>query len=189
MFKIMFYVSLALAVFFLIVSVVLFVRNNVSKLIGDVTGWNTKRAKKEFLRKNVEEYSKLQQDKHLESSRNNRNRKKKMPIFSEVERSLSEEEVTISLGEEVTMLLNENETTLLGEDVTTLLAEEETSVLAEEVTTLLAEEETTILTEDSTTLLVAEGNHASNDKDVMIENIFEVEESMMVIHTNESIDE
>lgn len=48
MYKIMFYVGLVGAIISLGFSVILFVRNNVAKLIGDMTGWNAQRAKKKF---------------------------------------------------------------------------------------------------------------------------------------------
>lgn len=57
MFRIMFYVGFVGANIFLIISIVLFVRNNVAKLIGDVTGWNTKRAMKELRKMRVVEQS------------------------------------------------------------------------------------------------------------------------------------
>lgn len=59
MYKNMFYVGLVGAIIFLGFSIILFVRNNVAKLIGDVTGWNVKRAKKEFDKMREEEATTL----------------------------------------------------------------------------------------------------------------------------------
>lgn len=50
MFMVMFYVGLTLAIIFLVVSIVLFVKNDMAKVVGDVTGWNKKRAKKKIHR-------------------------------------------------------------------------------------------------------------------------------------------
>ena len=60
MFKIMFFTGLAFTIVFLILSVILFVKNNVAKLIGDVTGWNAKRAIKKINERGTEEISKTQ---------------------------------------------------------------------------------------------------------------------------------
>lgn len=51
MYRIMFVSGLALSGVFLICSIVLFFRNRISKLIGDLTGWNAKKAiKKKYVK-------------------------------------------------------------------------------------------------------------------------------------------
>lgn len=60
MFKVMFYGGLALAVICLILSVALFIRNDVAKLIGDLTGWNARKAIKKINKKGTEKVSKTE---------------------------------------------------------------------------------------------------------------------------------
>ncbi len=113
MYKIMFYVGLIGAIIFLVVSIILFVRNNVAKVIGDVTGWNTKRAMKEIEKMRAEEPS---VDMHVEV------------------RNAAAREVDILLEDEKTALLpHDREETTLLEEVATLLAEGETSLLTEKL--------------------------------------------------------
>lgn len=60
MFKIMLYGGSVLAAIFLIASIVLFIRNDVAKLIGDITGWNARKAIKKLDKKGAEETSKTE---------------------------------------------------------------------------------------------------------------------------------
>lgn len=60
MYEIMYYAGMILAVVFLIASVILFIRNKVWKLIGDVTGWNARRAIKRLRQKGAEDTSKTE---------------------------------------------------------------------------------------------------------------------------------
>ena len=60
MYEIMFYAGTVLASLFLIISIVLFVKNGVWKLIGDVTGLNAKRAIKKLDKKGAEDTSKTE---------------------------------------------------------------------------------------------------------------------------------
>ena len=60
MFRIMFLTGLAFTILFLLLSIILFVKNDVAKLIGDVTGWNARRAIKRINEKGAEEISKTQ---------------------------------------------------------------------------------------------------------------------------------
>lgn len=53
MFRMMFYTGLLSGLFFLVCSVIFFVRNHVAKLIGDVTGWNARKSIKQIYVKNV----------------------------------------------------------------------------------------------------------------------------------------
>lgn len=60
MYEIMYYAGMVLAVAFLIATIILFIRNKVWKLIGDVTGWNAKRAIRHLQRKGAEDTSKTE---------------------------------------------------------------------------------------------------------------------------------
>lgn len=60
MYEIMYYAGMVLAVVFLIATIILFIRNKVWKLIGDVTGWNAKRAIRHLQRKGAEDTSKTE---------------------------------------------------------------------------------------------------------------------------------
>ncbi|HCJ08581.1 MAG TPA: hypothetical protein DHV96_09570 [Lachnospiraceae bacterium] len=60
MYEIMYYAGMILAVVFLIASVILFIRNKVWKLIGDVTGLNARRAIKRLRQKGAEDTSKTE---------------------------------------------------------------------------------------------------------------------------------
>lgn len=121
MFKIMFYAGLALSIVFLVISIILFVRNNVAKLIGDVTGWNTKKAMKELHKKSAPR---------------------------KAENILTDSEGISVRDEGTTLLMEEESTTLLVEEETTLLSEESTALLNGDETTLLVEEDTTLMTRD-----------------------------------------
>lgn len=44
MYQVMFYVGLGLTIFFTLLSVIIFIRNNVGKMLGEITGWNVKMA-------------------------------------------------------------------------------------------------------------------------------------------------
>lgn len=60
MYEIMYYAGMVLAAAFLIATIILFIRNKVWKLIGDVTGWNAKRAIRHLQRKGAEDTSKTE---------------------------------------------------------------------------------------------------------------------------------
>lgn len=60
MYEIMYYAGMILAIICFIASVVLFIRNKVWKLIGDVTGWNAKKAIKRLNQKGAEDTSKTE---------------------------------------------------------------------------------------------------------------------------------
>ena len=60
MYEIMYYAGMVLAVVFLVATIILFIRNKVWKLIGDVTGWNAKRAIRHLQRKGAEDTSKTE---------------------------------------------------------------------------------------------------------------------------------
>ena len=60
MYEIMFYAGTVLACLFLIVSIILFIKNGVWKLMGDVTGLNARRAIKKLNKKGAEDTSKTE---------------------------------------------------------------------------------------------------------------------------------
>ena len=60
MYEIMFYAGTVLACLFLIISIILFIKNGVWKLIGDVTGLNARRAIKKLDKKGAEDTSKTE---------------------------------------------------------------------------------------------------------------------------------
>lgn len=60
MYEIMFYGGTICAVFFFVMSLILFVKNNVWKLIGDVTGWNARKAMRRLDKKGAENLSKTE---------------------------------------------------------------------------------------------------------------------------------
>ena len=60
MYEIMFYAGTVLACLFLIISIILFIKNDVWKLMGDVTGLNARRAIKKLDKKGVEDTSKTE---------------------------------------------------------------------------------------------------------------------------------
>ena len=55
MYEIMFYAGTVLACLFLIISIILFIKNGVWKLMGDVTGLNARRAIKKLDKKGAED--------------------------------------------------------------------------------------------------------------------------------------
>lgn len=60
MYEIMFYAGTVLACLFLIISIILFIKNGVWKLMGDVTGLNARRAIKKLNKKGAEDTSKTE---------------------------------------------------------------------------------------------------------------------------------
>lgn len=60
MYEIMFYAGTVLACLFLIISIILFIKNDVWKLMGDVTGLNARRAIKKLDKKGAEDTSKTE---------------------------------------------------------------------------------------------------------------------------------
>lgn len=204
MYEIMFIVGAILAGIFLVFAIVFFVKDDVAKRIGDVTGWTAKHEIKKRTQMGAEAVSK-NEALHAKDAD---------IVVKNLE--LSEDEATDLLSEEATTLLAEEATELLVDEATTLLVNEETELLADEATTLLVNEETEFLTEEETTLLTNEdafideeetGLLTSGDtewlmkdratyetakeetfgKGVEMPSVFEVEEETVVVHTEESI--
>ncbi len=160
MYQVMYYVGLSGTVIFFLLSVILFFKKDIAKLLGDVTGWNARHAiKKENIQmKETAIEGSFQTDAPVKPKRP-RKRKKQ----DRVTQLLVREENTEHLQEdEETALLSEEEaTTLLAEnEITDVLSEEEATILlhTEEATELLHTEEATELlyTEEATELLYTE---------------------------------
>lgn len=181
MFRIMFLTGLAFTILFLLLSIILFVKNDVAKLIGDVTGWNAKRAIKRINEKGAEEISKTQAIKTEVSNVLVRSADTTKPIHKKLElkpkQSImaaiheaqgkpveevfqAEDEMIVLAGKEVAgtepeRIMEDELTAVLGEgdELTTVLGE------GDGLTTVLEEgdELTTTLGEEITTVL-EEGN-------------------------------
>lgn len=181
MFRIMFLTGLAFTILFLLLSIILFVKNDVAKLIGDVTGWNAKRAIKRINEKGAEEISKTQAIKTEVSNVLVRSADTTKPIHKKLElkpkqsimaaiheaqgKSVeevfqAEDEMIVLAGKEVAgtepeRIMEDELTAVLGEgdELTTVLGE------GDGLTTVLEEgdELTTTLGEEITTVL-EEGN-------------------------------
>jgi len=155
MFQMMFYVGLVLALFFLVVSVILFVKNDVAKLMGDITGWNAKREIRKLRIKGAEDKSKEEAIHSATSGVLVQNVAVTEPVKLDpsIENVFEVEEQVMVFASEVSGGMSKRVDMQLADDEeTTLLAdgEEETTVL-EEVTTKLSmkdEEETTLLSTD-----------------------------------------
>ena len=160
MYQVMYYVGLSGTVIFFLLSVILFFKKDIAKLLGDVTGWNARHAiKKENIQmKETAIEGSFQTDAPVKPKRP-RKRKKQ----DRVTQLLVREENTEHLQEdEETALLSEEEaTTLLADnEITDVLSEEEATILlhTDEATELLHTEEATELlhTEEATELLHTE---------------------------------
>lgn len=160
MYQVMYYVGLSGTVIFFLLSVILFFKKDIAKLLGDVTGWNARHAiKKENIQmKETAIEGSFQTDAPVKPKRP-RKRKKQ----DRVTQLLVREENTEHLQEdEETALLSEEEaTTLLADnEITDVLSEEEATILlhTDEATELLHAEEATELlyTEEATELLHTE---------------------------------
>ena len=178
MFRIMFWAGLAFTVLFLLLSIILFVKNDVAKLIGDVTGWNARRAIKKINARGAEEISKTQAIK-TEVSRvlvhsvyttkpihKKLELKPKQSIMAAIHEAQgkpveevfrAEEEMIVLAGQETAgtegeKMADDEITAILGEeDETTVLPKEEGTAASGEENELAAvqeEEVTTVLGEE-----------------------------------------
>ena len=237
MYQIMFYVGLVCTFVFLIASVILFIKNDVRKKIGDLTGAN---ARKEIKKLNEEIQSNQERMEALSDHNNNINfqitedapetekpqKKKRFSAKKTVSKQdeatdlllqdektdlLAEDEVTsrLSADEATDVLMQESTDILYGEDATDVLMQESTDVLyGEDATDVLTDEATAVLTETlvsnaETELLyeeikISEGAfdsilNGATDPDAVTEdastqnNVFEIEEDVTVVHTDDSI--
>lgn len=175
MFRIMFLVGLVFAILFLLLSIILFIKNDVAKLIGDVTGWNARRAIKKINARGAEEVSKTQAIKkevsnvlvHNEdtpdSAHEKLDLKPRQSIMAAIQEAQGKSMKEVSKIEKEMIILAEpatisrEEQGVADEEFTTVLGGEDglTTVLGEEVTTLLSadDEVTTVLGGEMTTVL------------------------------------
>lgn len=170
MYQLMFYGGMAGTFIFLVLSVVLFVKNDVRKRIGDLTGANARKAIKEINEKSKmkhlakesgEETGKIviheeKTENEAEKSIKKASKKTKEPVIRK--RTFQHDDTKVpESGDEQTEILP---TLNIQEDATDVLYDDEqTSVLAEdEATELLTDEEGTELLnqEDATELLTEE---------------------------------
>ena len=160
MYQVMYYVGLSGTVIFFLLSVILFFKKDIAKLLGDVTGWNARHAiKKENIQmKETAIEGSFQTDAPVKPKRP-RKRKKQDRVTQLLVREENTEH--LQADEETALLSEEEATTLLAEnEITDVLSEEEATILlhAEEATELLHTEEATELlyTEEATELLYTE---------------------------------
>lgn len=177
MYEIIFYVGLVSTGIFLLLSILLFVKNDVFKLIGDVTGWNAKKALKRMHKetpaasvglkesvkatgKKIEKDSKRKAAEDKKAPEDPEEETELLPVTEGME-SFPEEEPTdlLPTGEEMELLSHEEATELLtGEETEILSGNEPTTVLREtatgdEVTTVLYEESVHILSDSGISIL------------------------------------
>ena len=160
MYQVMYYVGLSGTVIFFLLSVILFFKKDIAKLLGDVTGWNARHAiKKENIQmKETAIEGSFQTDAPVKPKRP-RKRKKQDRVTQLLVREENTEH--LQADEETALLSEEEATTLLAEnEITDVLSEEEATILlhTEEATELLHTEEATELlhTEEATELLHTE---------------------------------
>lgn len=160
MYQVMYYVGLSGTVIFFLLSVILFFKKDIAKLLGDVTGWNARHAiKKENIQmKETAIEGSFQTDAPVKPKRP-RKRKKQDRVTQLLVREENTEH--LQADEETALLSEEEATTLLAEnEITDVLSEEEATILlhTDEATELLhTEEETELLhTEEATELLYTE---------------------------------
>ncbi len=157
MYQVMYYVGLSGTVIFFLLSVILFFKKDIAKLLGDVTGWNARHAiKKENIQmKETAIEGGFQTDAPVKPKRP-RKRKKQDRVTQLLVREENTEH--LQADEETALLSEEEATTLLAEnEITDVLSEEEATILlhTDEATELLHTEEATELlhTEEATELL------------------------------------
>lgn len=160
MYQVMYYVGLSGTVIFFLLSVILFFKKDIAKLLGDVTGWNARHAiKKENIQmKETAIEGSFQTDAPVKPKRP-RKRKKQDRVTQLLVREENTEH--LQADEETALLSEEEATTLLAEnEITDVLSEEEATILlhTDEATELLHTEEATELlyTEEATELLHTE---------------------------------
>ena len=160
MYQVMYYVGLSGTVIFFLLSVILFFKKDIAKLLGDVTGWNARHAiKKENIQmKETAIEGGFQTDAPVKPKRP-RKRKKQDRVTQLLVREENTEH--LQADEETALLSEEEATTLLAEnEITDVLSEEEATILlhTDEATELLHTEEATELlhTEEATELLHTE---------------------------------
>lgn len=191
MYQMMFYGGLAGTFIFLILSVVLFIKNDVRKRIGDLTGANARKAIKEINEKAQRQYLEKESgeetgkiviheektDNEVEKTIKKASKKTKKPVIRkpafrdedtkvpESDDELTEVLPTLNNQEAATDVLYDEQTSVLaGDEAMELLTDEEGTELLnrDEATELLIEEVTeTLASEEETELLYDEVNISS----------------------------
>ena len=118
MFQIMFYAGLVFTIVFLILTVFFFVKHDVAKQVGDVTGRNAKKAiRKRKSDKKIERENKVVslewKDEKEEVPDGDDEETEVLYFGDEVTEVLEEMQTTVLAGEETSLLCGENVTTLL----------------------------------------------------------------------------
>lgn len=205
MYQVMYYVGLAGTVIFFLLSVILFFRKNIAKLLGDVTGWNARHAiKKENIQmKETAIEGSFQTDDPVKPKRPRKRKKQdrvtQLLVREENTEPLQADEETVLLSkEDATTLLAENEITdVLSEDeATTMLHTDETTELLqvqdEATDILMMDEGTDVLTMDEATDILYEDINISTedggsilDDAVESENLIGDENSTVILSQKE----
>lgn len=214
MYQIIFYVGLSGAIIFFLLSVLLFIKNDVAKLIGDVSGWNAKRAIKRLNQEGVEDISKKDAIRPatskilVRSEGGSVSTDEKTDILDQSTDVLYEEVTDVLNPVDDALVLNQaDETDILRpeEETDVLRSEEETDVLRQsgETDVLSRDGETDVLIRDEATdILYGEVNISFDEKDSILNatldvgqmekekpmpDIFEVEEDITVVHSDITI--
>lgn len=177
-YQIMFYGGLAGALITLIISIIVFMKLQISQVLTDITGYGSRK-------KHRNETGRAKRDNTTETKRTTSEiklRKKDVPVAAAVE-----DTAIMNQDIDPTAILEDdrylNSTELLVENNSAQYMEE-TMLLSEdddETTLLQEEDETTILTEgDGETALLSTTQTTSD---------FEIEVDVMIVHTNKTIEQ
>lgn len=174
----MFYGGLAGAVVTLIISVIVYMKLQISQVFADITGNRFKRKKKN-------DRISLEAQETKRTTSEIKLRKKEVPVAAS-----AEIKDTALMSQELKTSASIKETDM---DPTALLVEgnsmEETSLLSEETSLLQDDDETTLLVEDDETSILLEGDgETSILTEAEEESDFQIEVDVMIIHTNKVIE-
>lgn len=205
MYQIIFYVGLSGAIIFFLLSVLLFVKNDVAKLIGDVSGWNAKKAIKRLNQEGVEDISKkdaIRPDTSkilVRSEGSSVSTDEKTDILDQATDVLYEEvtdvlnlvddDLVLNQTDETDVLRPEEETDILRQNGETdvLSLDGETDVLIRDEATDILYEEVNISFDENDSILNATLDMGQMEKEKPMPDIFEVEEDITVVHSDVTI--
>lgn len=205
MYQIIFYVGLSGAIIFFLLSVLLFVKNDVAKLIGDVSGWNAKKAIKRLNQEGVEDISKkdaIRPDTSkilVRSEGSSVSTDEKTDILDQATDVLYEEvtdvlnlvddDLVLNQTDETDILRPEEETDILRQNGETdvLSLDGETDVLIRDEATDILYEEVNISFDEKDSILNATLDMGQMEKEKPMPDIFEVEEDITVVHSDVTI--
>lgn len=205
MYQIIFYVGLSGAIIFFLLSVLLFVKNDVAKLIGDVSGWNAKKAIKRLNQEGVEDISKkdaIRPDTSkilVRSEGSSVSTDEKTDILDQATDVLYEEvtdvlnlvddDLVLNQTDETDILRPEEETDILRQNGETdvLSLDGETDVLIRDEATDILYEEVNISFDENDSILNATLDMGQMEKEKPMPDIFEVEEDITVVHSDVTI--